>query len=74
VFLWGYAALWFNRKKANRRLLWFVAVYTVAVAWSRMYAGVHYPQDVIAGLILGLMMLYIYWRYTKPVPQVTAES
>lgn len=36
--------------------LWAVAFLLVAllVAYSRVYVGVHYPLDVVAGLVLGL--------------------
>jgi undecaprenyl-diphosphatase len=31
----------------------FAATLVLAVAWSRVYLGVHYPSDVVAGVILG---------------------
>ena len=35
-------------------LAWLsVVVIVVAVAWSRLYLGVHYPSDVIAGAAIG---------------------
>jgi len=35
-----------------------VALFTLAalIAWSRVYTGVHYPLDVIAGAALGLLV------------------
>jgi membrane-associated phospholipid phosphatase len=36
-----------------RRSLWFMLPLTLGVAFSRIYNGVHYPSDVLAGLILG---------------------
>ena len=30
-----------------------VIIIAVSVAWSRMYLGLHYPSDVIAGAIIG---------------------
>lgn len=52
----------------------------LAVAWSRVYLGVHYPTDVIAGLALGWSwaLLVFHWArpgLTRPVAEpVTAPN
>jgi undecaprenyl-diphosphatase len=35
------------------RLRWPLLVLAALVAWSRVYVGVHYPLDVVAGAALG---------------------
>jgi membrane-associated phospholipid phosphatase len=42
-------------------------VIALAVAWSRVYLGVHYPTDVVAGLLLGWAwaLLVFYWARPK---------
>lgn len=55
----GLAAVW-----GGRRWMWIaVALWTILVGWARMYAGVHYPQDVVAGTVLGAISLWISLRY-----------
>ena len=40
-----------------------VVVYVILMAWARMYAGVHYPQDVVIGAFIGSMTLILLLRY-----------
>jgi undecaprenyl-diphosphatase len=35
------------------------------VAWARMYRGMHFASDVIAGVLLGLVSLYVTWRILR---------
>src|SRR5690349_12615816 len=54
----GLAAVW-----GGRRWTWvLVAAWTLLVGWARMYVGVHYPQDVIAGMVVGAAALWISLR------------
>jgi undecaprenyl-diphosphatase len=44
---------------------WYVAVpaYTWAsgVAYSRMYLGVHYPSDILGGIVIGVGSSFLVW-------------
>ena len=33
-----------------------------AIAFSRVYVGVHYPLDVVAGAVLGMLVAWGVWR------------
>ncbi len=35
---------------------WLATVWALALAWSRMAIGVHYPTDVAAGFLLGMAL------------------
>lgn len=60
--IWGFVVLW-----VQRRWAWIVlAVYILVMAWARMYGGVHYPQDVVGGFLLGgAVALGIYTGRTR---------
>lgn len=38
------------------RWAWAVGLLAVAVAFGRVYIGVHYPSDVLAGAVLGVVV------------------
>jgi membrane-associated phospholipid phosphatase len=59
---------------------WYIIVptylYAGSVAYSRMYMGVHYPTDVIAGAIVGAGSAFVMkkvnkWLQKKPSAHVT---
>ena len=51
AFLIAFFALIFNFPTA-----WSLLLLAVWVAWGRVYAGLHYPRDVVGGIILAITM------------------
>jgi len=49
----------------NNIFSWFIFFWAAVVSYSRIYLGVHYPGDVLGGLLLGFGLgLLFYWLYT----------
>jgi membrane-associated phospholipid phosphatase len=49
-----------------RRELGIIAVVLAAVeAYSRVYLGQHYPHDVLAGAVLGTVVLLVGWQLAR---------
>lgn len=48
---------------------WYVIIpsylYAASVAWARMYQGVHYPSDVLAGAFVGAGSAWVSWKLQK---------
>lgn len=41
---------------------WPVYIVAVMVAYSRPYVGVHFPSDIMAGMIIGTLISMLYFR------------
>lgn len=64
VVFWHTRALWV------RALAVLIAVAPpLIVAWARMYQGMHFLTDVIAGMVLGLVSVGICWKILGPPPE-----
>jgi undecaprenyl-diphosphatase len=56
------AGLFFVRKVLG----WITAAAAVLIAFARVYVGVHFPQDVLAGLALGVVVVLVGWLLVRP--------
>lgn len=67
------AASWGETQKWIRYSFTIVAI---VVMFARVFVGVHYPTDVLAGLVVGILSSRIAWklsRYLFPLTSVVAR-
>jgi undecaprenyl-diphosphatase len=63
--LWFYLAYRFKKVW----LWWLAAILFVLISFSRIYLGVHFPSDVLGGILLGLVILLLFIKFE---PKLTA--
>ena len=49
-------------KPYYRHLIFILLFWSAMVAYSRIYIGVHYPLDIICGMIFGAFSGYLFYR------------
>lgn len=53
--VWGLVFLWFKKAGYSNLAIWWVP--SLLVAMSRVYLGVHYVTDVLAGAVIGTLIV-----------------
>jgi membrane-associated phospholipid phosphatase len=65
ITVWGVLA-----GRVQKKWFWVVAaVVVLLISFSRIYLGVHFPTDVFGGLIVGGILLALYFAYWSRVAQ-----
>jgi undecaprenyl-diphosphatase len=49
-------------KRYYKNLIFLLLLWSVMVAYSRIYVGVHYPLDILCGLTFGALSGYMFYR------------
>lgn len=57
------------RKKT--RWLYLLYIWPMLFSYSRMYLGVHYPSDILTGLIVGVLIAFLVYKYIY-LPKLSA--
>ena len=48
-------------KREYPKLPYLMIIWAAAVAYSRIYVGVHYPLDVVTGMLIGSLLAYLFY-------------
>lgn len=55
------------------RYIWLLVLFPILFSYSRIYLGVHYPIDIICGIITGILLGRLYYYIVKKLaPKLVA--
>ncbi len=47
---------------------WMMSSLFLLAAYGRIYGGVHFPLDVVVGLVVGMVTMWVFWQWSKRWP------
>ena len=59
--------------KLYPKLKWVLFITAALVAFSRPYVGVHYPSDILAGALIGMLIGYIFALLTLKTNELFSQ-
>lgn len=60
VFIWTMCCVfWLNYSDKLKRLFFLIVVAAILISWSRVYLGIHWPLDIIAGFVIGFISAFL---------------
>jgi undecaprenyl-diphosphatase len=48
--------------KKHFKLIYFLLIWPLLFAYSRVYIGVHYPIDIFIGMLIGMLIGYTFYK------------
>ncbi|MCD8296914.1 MAG: phosphatase PAP2 family protein [Prevotella sp.] len=67
-------AMFFSLLVRNKRFMVAMVLWSLVNCWTRLYLGVHYPSDVIVGIVWGAIVgLAVYFIYFKVYLSISSD-
>jgi len=68
-------AVFFSMLVRSRLMTFFLVSWSLLNCWTRLYLGVHFPGDILVGLVWGIIVgLFVYWLYWRFTRHATANA
>ena len=56
-------------RKVYPKLAFLLVFWAIIVSYSRVYLGVHYPGDILVGMLVGIILGFLFYNLRKFVEQ-----
>ncbi|MCD8203393.1 MAG: phosphatase PAP2 family protein [Prevotella sp.] len=67
-------AMFFSLLIRNRKFVIAMVLWSLVNCWTRLYLGVHYPSDILVGLVWGAIVgLVVYLLYFKVYRRISSD-